>query len=151
MQNRAHAYAIGETHKGTESCLGKCYYSGVLTVIYALVDPRDGVTRYVGKTTDPYGRMVSHLSDRDPSGTPKQRWMHDLREMRLRPRLVVLDAVPAGPDPSGAERRWTDHHAGTLLNGPRELALARRHADKAARRREPQPGRQRPPIVHPPA
>lgn len=93
-----------------------------LTLIYALVDPRDDVVRYVGRTTDPYGRMRAHLGDRDHEGAAKQRWTAALHELGIEPRMVVLQAVEHADAPD-AERCWISRYAleHKLFNDPAEL------------------------------
>lgn len=84
------------------------------TLIYALADPRDDVIRYVGRTTDPYGRMYRHLRDGREHGTPKQRWVWELRQLRLKPRMIVLDCADPS-EASAVEMTWIAAHASESL------------------------------------
>lgn len=64
--------------------------------IYALSDPRTGKIRYVGKTTDPKGRLQGHVSKSYQrfSTDHKTCWIRGLRLEGLRPELHILDYVP---------------------------------------------------------
>lgn len=64
--------------------------------------------------------MYAHLGDRRVDGSPKQRWMHELRELRLRPRMAVLEAVNH-LEACAAETRWIAHYAAScdLFNSAR--------------------------------
>jgi len=86
-----------------------------LTYIYALVDPRDGLVRYVGKSDSPKNRLTAHL--RDANGSRKCEWLNELRAELLRPTLRVLQAVGYGSH-SDAERSWIEHFKENgLVNG----------------------------------
>jgi len=86
-----------------------------LTYIYALVDPRDGLVRYVGKSDSPKNRLTAHL--RDAKGSCKCGWLSELRAELLRPTLRVLQAVEYGSH-SDAERNWIKHFKKNgLVNG----------------------------------
>lgn len=70
--------------------------------IYALCDPNNGATRYVGKSQNPSGRLRDHL--RDISDRRLPRWLRSLNG--IRPALVVLEEVLDSADWQAAERRW---------------------------------------------
>lgn len=62
--------------------------------LYGLLDPRDGMLRYIGQTTvSTKTRFHSHLADRRKK-TAKGRWINDLRSVGLRPELIVLGCFP---------------------------------------------------------
>lgn len=64
------------------------------TYIYALVDPRDGNTRYIGKTNNPRLRLKSHFNKSRHKNTYKFNWINSLRELGLKPILEIIDEVP---------------------------------------------------------
>jgi hypothetical protein len=77
------------------------------TFIYALVDPRTGYVRYVGKANDPKNRYSRHLAyyvlERGDRRTTS--WIKELLAIDLKPTLKILDEVPF----SGwqdFEKRW---------------------------------------------
>ena len=63
-----------------------------MTYIYGLVDPRDGLFRYVGKANDVQKRLEGHLADKKT--TRKRKWLKQLSEMGLSPSVVILAKVP---------------------------------------------------------
>lgn len=70
--------------------------------IYALIDPRDGEVRYIGKAIDSKKRLKTHLreSRRD---FPVYRWIKKLKEIGLSP-SVRVEAICSGDDWQNAER-----------------------------------------------
>ena len=59
--------------------------------IYYLIDPRDNVVRYVGKTANPERRYKQHLSKLDKLMTPKRRWIEELFALKLVPKCKVVE------------------------------------------------------------
>lgn len=74
------------------------------TFIYALVDPRDGRIRYVGKANDPRLRLRRHVVGRN-EGNRKAEWILELWSKGLRPKLRILEEVPHA-EWQDAEKRW---------------------------------------------
>jgi DNA-binding XRE family transcriptional regulator len=58
-------------------------------IIYALVDPRDGRVRYVGRSVNPAVRMIAHMNGLSTSR--KGRWLRELVAEGLTPLMKVLD------------------------------------------------------------
>lgn len=84
------------------------------TFVYALVDPRDDVVRYVGRTVHPDMRLAQHTS---PHARPSVRaWVLDLRRHDREPRMDVLCIVAAYDDPGAIEQAFIRMHAATILN-----------------------------------
>ncbi len=65
------------------------------TWIYGLVDPRDGKTKYVGKSDRPKRRVVVHISRAKckKRKSKKDVWLLDLVNEGLRPSLKLLEEV----------------------------------------------------------
>lgn len=60
--------------------------------IYALCDPLSGTPRYIGKSLNPQRRLTYHLSQQKQGGNwQKKRWLSALREMGLRPTILILE------------------------------------------------------------
>lgn len=77
--------------------------------VYALVDPRDGGLRYVGKTVySPERRLAGHINHAKKNGRSRcSRWILRLLELELRPEVVVLEETPEGVGLlNEAECRW---------------------------------------------
>lgn len=63
------------------------------TFIYALVDPRDGVIKYVGKSYDPQERLKGHFKNCKRTVTLKNRWIAKLKSLDLKPNITILEEV----------------------------------------------------------
>lgn len=61
------------------------------TFIYALIDPRNGNIRYIGKANNPRTRFNSHVFDL--AKTKKTNWIKSLVKIGLKPELLVIDEV----------------------------------------------------------
>lgn len=72
--------------------------------IYALVDPRSGLVRYVGKSVRPTDRLSNHCNEQGNSH--RHRWLRQLRALELKPTLTILEEVTSGTNWQEAERRW---------------------------------------------
>lgn len=70
--------------------------------IYALVDPRTQLIRYVGKTNNLATRLRRHRTENGRS--LRHCWLGELRELGLQPRLLVLQLVSG--DWQAAEKKW---------------------------------------------
>lgn len=91
--------------------------------IYALIDPRDGRVRYVGKTVKTaQERLKDHLWSRPKSmKRPLYRWITDLLASHVTPQIVILQEVSfAQLDRAEqlkvidtAEREWIAHFRAT--------------------------------------
>jgi GIY-YIG catalytic domain/NUMOD3 motif len=65
------------------------------TFIYALVDPRNGEIRYVGKADKPERRWKIHLQHVRREKSHKNSWLLELLNLGLKPGLETLDEVPS--------------------------------------------------------
>ena len=74
------------------------------TYIYGLVDPRDNMLRYVGKSIRPLERLSNHLNEK--SNCHRSHWLHLLKRNGIKPRIVVLEVVGEGRTWQEAEREW---------------------------------------------
>ena len=84
--------------------------------IYALLDPRDGDVRYIGKAKCSKARLASHLKDARRRDTPVYRWIRKLNSMGMAPSVFVLERTD---DWKEAERRFiaaARHCGARLLN-----------------------------------
>lgn len=75
--------------------------------IYALIDPRNGEIRYVGRTAYPEKRKRAHqsLSRINTLGIDYREWRVELAALRLVPEFLVLEEGVDG-DVKNAEVRW---------------------------------------------
>ena len=60
--------------------------------IYALIDPRDGQVRYIGKAQNSKRRLAAHLREARRR-TPVYDWIRKLRSMGLTPTVRVLSVT----------------------------------------------------------
>jgi len=58
--------------------------------LYGLGDPRDGRIYYIGESTNPWKRYISHLTASKYECYPVQSWVKHLLSSGLKPVLVVL-------------------------------------------------------------
>jgi hypothetical protein len=87
--------------------------SGMTMLIYALIDPRDGQRRYIGKTMrTAHRRLRRHLARcyLDQADTHKNRWLRQLITLGLAPRIEVLEQCATAYDLAEAERRHIAEH-----------------------------------------
>lgn len=61
--------------------------------IYSLQDPITQEIRYVGKTKNPKMRFHNHMNTRHNEHTHKRNWINSLKELHLRPCMLILDEV----------------------------------------------------------
>ncbi len=100
--------------------------------IYGLVDPTDGVVRYVGKSANPAARLTNHEAD---GAEAVAAWVAELAVRGLRPALVRLHRVEPGEDASVFESERIEHFDthGLLLNSNKPSTIAPR-AGRTGRR-----------------
>lgn len=82
-------------------------------LIYARVDPRTGVTRYIGKTVrTAHRRLRRHLARcyLDEAHTHKNRWIKQLIALGLEPTINVLQTCASAAELSTAECRHIAEH-----------------------------------------
>lgn len=79
-----------------------------MIVIYALVDPRTGDVRYVGKTSQKLRtRLRAHINRSAESRGARHcaSWIASLSDIGIAPEIRALEQLP-GPDWEEAEKRW---------------------------------------------
>lgn len=88
-----------------------------MRVIYALVDPRDGLVRYVGVTRNPSSRFSQHLRMPSSEGSQKNDWIKSLKDISMTPVFVFLDTVK-DTAADETELEWIKHFStlGVLFN-----------------------------------
>lgn len=82
-------------------------------LIYALIDPRDGQTRYIGKTVrTAHRRLRRHVARcyLDEAHTHKNRWLRHLLALGLEPSIKVLESCGSEAQLSAAEIRHIAEH-----------------------------------------
>ena len=64
------------------------------TFIYALVDPRDLLIKYIGKADDPYDRLYKHMTPFAlKTKTRKNSWLKSLKDKKLKPIVEIIDTI----------------------------------------------------------
>lgn len=77
--------------------------------IYALVDPREGEIRYVGKSQNPHHRLCEHYRHSNAKYNPhKYAWLIGLRTIGLAPETKILETVQFGAW-QDREKFWIAH------------------------------------------
>jgi len=100
--------------------------------IYALVDPRDRIVRYVGRTYHPWQRFFSHRSGCDERNNRRMHdWIEGLRARGKRPRFIILQSCSLRQSPA-AEARWIRFFRmwGKLFNGPSRVRISYNSTDR---------------------
>lgn len=66
-----------------------------IAYIYALIDPRDSVVRYIGKTINPKTRRYQHICKQDKRfDNFRTRWINSLLKIKLKPIFKILEVCP---------------------------------------------------------
>jgi len=91
-----------------------CYTKRGHVYIYALVDPRDNIVRYVGQTYDLKKRSGLHLSAAKNTRHGANLlilWLRELLSLGLVPRIAVLEDVPSSGMRGALKREafWVKH------------------------------------------
>jgi hypothetical protein len=73
--------------------------------IYALIDPRDNAVRFVGCAGDIDERLRQHMRSKN-LGLPKYRWLAELKQSGLSPRLEILETVDVYLPTFAREEYW---------------------------------------------
>ena len=81
-----------------------------ITYIYALIDPRNGRVRYVGKSNNPHRRLLAHMLDKTKSH--RTSW---LKEIGRRPKVMILQVVSVS--------KWVEAETGGIKKIGRESLL----------------------------
>ena len=117
----------------------------LIRYIYALIDPRDDAVRYVGCAGDIDKRLGEHMRSKS-LGLPKYRWLAELKQCGLSPRLEILETVEGYLPTFAREEYWVKKLMGSgapLTNVllTREIPLERKkkvtrpRSDRILRRR----------------
>lgn len=74
--------------------------------IYALIDPRDDVVRYVGITINVQVRLYGHLTNSIGGNLRVKQWITELHQEGISPNLHILETINADIDshPFACER-----------------------------------------------
>lgn len=83
--------------------------SGLPHFIYALVDPFTDRVRYIGRSTNPWGRLSGHC--KKPMTAEMREWIRRLySDHAVRPKLVILEQCPTYWQAEKAESRHIHEH-----------------------------------------
>lgn len=78
---------------------------GHASCVYALVDPRLGVPRYIGSTIDFLGRFRQHIGKGWHGSLRLMAWCRELRAINLTPLPYCLEIVPCKEEDD--DQAWT--------------------------------------------
>lgn len=76
--------------------------------IYALIDPRTLLVRYVGRSVNIGSRFNSHKSSK--GNLPVNRWCAKLKRLGLKPKIEILEIHSK---PEKIEKKWIKHYRAT--------------------------------------
>lgn len=65
-----------------------------IAYIYALIDPKDQMVRYIGKTINPKTRLSLHIAETKTSDHYKSRWIRSLLKRNMKPIFKILKICP---------------------------------------------------------
>ena len=108
-----------------------------ITYIYALVDPRTQIVRYIGKSDRPKRRLSSHLSKQGLADkTYRAYWLRSLVSSGFKPEMICLQAVSL-KDWEGAEKYWIHYYKeqGVRLTNSKDGGDGGANPCEASRRR----------------
>src|SRR5712691_11915834 len=95
--------------------------------IYALIDPRNDVVRYIGMTATPLGhRLYLHLTNERGKRTKKTEWIRELQQADLQPNIQALEENIENAQQAGRrERHWIHHYldSGAPLTNTRKAKV----------------------------
>lgn len=75
------------------------------THIYMLIDPRDEMVRYVGKTNqDVKKRLSAHMGDK--SNCHRVHWLNTLKKLGLKPEIILLESISGEWPWQESEKYW---------------------------------------------
>jgi AcrR family transcriptional regulator len=95
-------------------------------IIYALVDPTDGLVHYVGQTNQPKRRLTNHLGTQHYRRGAKVEWVRLLDQKGQKPLMQVLERVSSKRMALVKEREWIQHfqeQGMPIVNAKRRLKL----------------------------
>lgn len=78
--------------------------------IYALVDPRDNSTFYIGQSTDVYRRFVQHINCVEENNFQKNRIIWALRSLNLMVKMEILEQVEDRDSALEREQHWINEY-----------------------------------------
>jgi hypothetical protein len=77
-------------------------------IVYALVDPRDGFIRYIGRTHASSTRLKCHLRGQVREGKQRRAWIAELHARGLQPRAIVLKVTHSWGGAWRGEGEWIE-------------------------------------------
>lgn len=102
--------------------------------VYTLTDPRTGLVRYVGATTNVESRFRQHQFGKNGGNWPREVWIRELHALGLKPICDVLET--AKEFGYAIERKWIAYYlaCGAALTNVRDTPAEVRWPN-----RKPQP------------
>lgn len=102
--------------------------------IYHLIDPTNGIVRYIGKSKNPKGRLQTHIAEsKARQNTEKKAWIYNLLKNGFKPLLYIASAHDNEESARIEESRQCHLHKQTIFNlhDPAKGAKAIRKKPKA--------------------
>lgn len=111
-----------------------------MITIYALIDPRDNVVRYVGITNNIYERFKQHIRC-DGTNARKDAWIRDLRDQQFMVYMHALERVETYEQALDREMFWIRHYLsqGILLTNISGVPVSKLPKPKTVAERSQRP------------
>lgn len=81
----------------------------MINIVYGLIDPRNDVVQYVGKSTIGNNRVIKHLEQKSHSNKINE-WIKGLESKWLYPKAVILEEVENLEDLQDREIYWINYY-----------------------------------------
>ena len=86
-----------------------------MTLVYGLVDPRNNLVKYVGKTIRGIARVKLHVQNHGNPNNPKNLWVKELFDEGHLPEFIIFE-TPTIEDLTERELHYINKHRDTILN-----------------------------------
>ena len=76
--------------------------------VYALIEPRDNMARYIGITVNPEERLKQHIWG--DINVPKREWIRELNQLDLAPLMRIIETAETQGEALEREAYWIQYY-----------------------------------------